>query len=64
LRRFGQATDDNTVHTHCMLELKSTNTHPEYVIIKFFHCDNGNTNAPQYTLPDLFNVTAVVTFNQ
>jgi len=31
--RAGQATDDNMVHTHCMLD---TNTHSEYVILIAF----------------------------
>ena len=34
--RTGQATDDNTVHAHCMLEIKTTNTHSEYVILYVF----------------------------
>ena len=37
---------------------KATNTHSEYVILLFFHCNNGCTNSAGYyvicTLPVLF----------
>jgi hypothetical protein len=32
-RRVRQATDDNMVHAHCMLDTYSTNTHSEYITL-------------------------------
>jgi len=34
--RAGQATDDNMAHAHFMLDIKSTVTHLEYVIVTAF----------------------------
>jgi len=41
--RDGQATDDNVVHAHFMLD---TNTLSKYIILILFYCNNGWINAP------------------
>jgi hypothetical protein len=38
--RDGEATDNNMVHAHSMLDT-SANTHSEYVKVLLSHCNNG-----------------------
>jgi len=57
----GQATDDNIIRrmlfSYWITKATHTHTHSEYVILKFFHGNNGSANATECnvrTLPSLF----------
>ena len=39
---------------------KATNAHSEYVILLFFHCSNGCTNAPEWYVKILLAVVLYV----
>jgi len=64
--RVGHATDDNTIIGRLRFEcciIKATNTHSEYIIPFFFHCNNCYTNASQYYAKRTVPVLHIVRFS-
>jgi len=45
-RTAGRTTDDSMAYAPCMLDSKATDTHLEYILLTFFHCNSGYTNTP------------------
>jgi deoxycytidylate deaminase len=58
------AKDNNTAHTHCLLDNKATDTHSEYVTIPAFPCHQCYVHmyiAFLVSLPEAVIVTDAVT---